>query len=146
MKSNSFIYSIKVWLTSVAIAPVIYLLIESCLKRDYYPSITDYMNEEISKYAMCVLFGGIFSLLTWVLFFLIIKGIILFYPSADQVKYVIIVLGVLLTTATFAVFLPPVFNVHNEFFYLMLANCICIAGGSWFYKLDIWQELDIDIN
>jgi hypothetical protein len=146
MRSNSLLYSIKVWLTSVIIAPVIYLLIESCLKRDYYSSITDYMNEEISKYAMCVLFGGIFSLLTWVIFLFIIKGLIASCPSSRQIKHLIAVAGVVLTAGTFALAMPEAFHVHNEFFYLMLANCICIAGGSWYYNLEIRSEPEVIID
>ncbi|MBD1385663.1 hypothetical protein IDJ75_10275 [Mucilaginibacter rigui] len=95
------------------------------------------MNEEISKYAMCVLFGGIFSLLTWVIFLFIIKGLIASCPSSRQIKHLIAVAGIVLTAGTFALVMPEAFNVHNEFFYLMLSNCVCIAGGSYLYKLEI---------
>jgi uncharacterized membrane protein YedE/YeeE len=136
MQPNSFSYTLKVWLTSVFLAPVIYLVIESGTKTNSYLTLGDYMNEQIASYTICVIFGGLFSSLTWVLFYLCTKVILLFYAS-DHIRYFFVVLGLVLTAGTFAVFLPSVFNVHDEFFYLMTANCICIASAAAFYKLDV---------
>ena len=95
MQSDSFFYSLKVWLTSVVLAPVFYLVIESCTKTSNYFTLGDYMNEQITSYTICVFFGGIFSALTWVLFYLSTKVILLFY-SSDHIRYLFVVLGLAL--------------------------------------------------
>jgi hypothetical protein len=79
-------------------------------------------------------------ILTWITFLFIIKGLIATFPSSQHIKHLIATAGVVLTAGTFAFFARSIFNVNNGFFYLMLANCICIAGGSYFYKLEITPE------
>jgi len=145
MQSNSFVYSLKVWLTSVALAPIIYLCIEACIKKNYYASFTAFLNEQIGIYVMCILFGGLFSLLTWLLFFVIIKFVIIYLNRAWGIKYLLSLIGALLTIGTFAIFFP-VLDVHTEFFYLMVANCICISGGSLYYHLEIQRPPEIILN
>jgi hypothetical protein len=146
MNTNSILYSLKVWLTSVGLAPVMYLIIDSWQRENYYSTFTGFINQQIGKYIVCLIFGGIFSFLTWLTFLFIIKGLIATFPSSQQLKHLIAVAGILLTAFTFALVLPETFNVHNEFFYLMLANCVCIAGGSYLYKLEIKDEANVIVN
>ncbi|MDB5125965.1 MAG: hypothetical protein JWQ85_197 [Mucilaginibacter sp.] len=145
MQSNSFVYSVKVWLTSVVLAPLMFLIIEICSNNRYHLNSTAFIDQQISTYAICVVFGGIFSLITWLLFFFIIKVITIYFPPVREVKYGIAVIGALLTFGTFSIFFP-VFDIQDEFFYLMISNCICIAGGSCFYKLEIILEQNVISN
>ncbi len=140
MRSNTVLYSLRVWLTSVFVAPVVLFLTDLCINK--HPlSLGRYMNDA-PYYLLYVIFGGIFSFLTWLTFLFIIKGLIASFSSSRQLKHLIAVAGALLTVGTFAFFGRRVFDVHNEFFYMMLSYAICIAGGSYFYKLEITQEHD----
>jgi hypothetical protein len=141
METSSILYSLKVWLTSVLLAPVIYLVIQACLSKVYQLDFITMLNDQIAQYAVLVMFGGLFSLCTWLAFFLSVIGLILCFPSYSHLKYVIAVLGVLFTAGTFRFFLPESYGMQSEFFPLMLANCICIAAGSFFYKLEVTKQL-----
>ncbi|MFA6247825.1 MAG: hypothetical protein WC615_12890 [Mucilaginibacter sp.] len=144
MQSNSFSYSLKVWLTSVFVAPVVFFLIDLCINK-HTLSLGMYMNDA-PYYLLYVIFGGILSFFTWLTFLFIIKGLIATFPSSGQIKHLIAVAGTLLTVGTFAFFGRRVFDVHNDFFYMMLSYAICIAGGSYFYNLESTQKPDIISN
>ena len=123
MLQNLIFYSFKVWVTSVLVAPILYLVLRFCQNANYQIS-TNVLNQELEIYIVYVVFGGIFSFCTWLLFTLVIKIIVTFCSSIAQINYMIVVAGVLLSAGTFAVFLPFSFNIHDEFFYLMLSNCV----------------------
>ncbi|SDE54855.1 hypothetical protein SAMN05216464_107119 [Mucilaginibacter pineti] len=135
MHSNSFIYSLKIWLTSVFLAPLIYIVVTSF--KENYQDLGTLISNQFSNYVMCVFFGSLFSFFTWVLFFLTVKITTLHASSIKQSKSIISLIGALLTVGTFALFLSPSISIHDDFFYLMVGNCICISGGSWFYKLKV---------
>jgi FtsH-binding integral membrane protein len=145
MNTNSILYSLKVWLTSVCLAPAMFIIIDSFTSENNYSSVTNFVSEKITIYAACVIFGGIISFFTWILFILIIKGIITCFSSFKLLKQVIAGVGVLLTLGTFAIFFR-VLDIFNEPFYLIISNCICIAGGSCFYKLEIITEPNVISN
>lgn len=146
MQSNSFVYSVKIWLTSVVLAPLFYLMIQVYLKGNQRSDFGDFISNQITTYIMFVIFSGFFSFFTWVLFFCIVKIITLYFSSVQLAKCIIVAIGLLLTAGTFAVILPESFNVGDYFFYIMLANCICIAGGSCFYKLEITRDANVIVN
>jgi hypothetical protein len=146
MQSNSFVYSMKIWLTSVVLSPLFYLIIEAYLKGNQRSGFDDFISNQITTYIMFVIFSGFFSFFTWVLFLCIVKVITLYFPSVQLAKCIIVAIGLLLTAGTFAVILPESFNIGDHFFYIMLANCICIASGSCFYKLEIAKEANVIVN
>ena len=143
MQSNSFLYSLRIWLTSVGLAPVIYLLIRWYTERNDHSSLNDYLSGQITIYAICLVFGGIFSVITWVIFIFVIEMLVRCFPLLPQLKLIIALAGMLLTIGTFSLFFSfPGFG--NELFYLMLSNCICIAAGSFFYKLSVTSGSNTD--
>jgi hypothetical protein len=146
MNTNSILYSLRVWLTSVFLAPLVFVMVETFKNQSYQPGFAGFISEKATEYLGCVIFGGIFSFFTWVIFILIIKGLITALSGYPQLKMIIVITGVLLSAGTFAVFLPESFRFYNEFFYLMSANCMCIGGGAWFYKLEIGNEADAYSN
>jgi len=144
MNTNSVLYSLKVWLTSVVLAPVIYLIISVCQSQNHYLSSFNFISEQVSTYVMFLLAGGLLSFITWILFIFIIKIITLYFQSVNIIKSIVAISGVLLTFGTFAVFMPMPINPYNDFFYLILAYGGCIAGGAYFYKLEI-SQLEPDV-
>ncbi|MFA6247824.1 MAG: hypothetical protein WC615_12885 [Mucilaginibacter sp.] len=134
MNTNSILYSLKVWITSVVLAPVLYLTVNVCLSKRNRTDFWDFILEQISIYGGCEIFGIIFSFFTWVLFILIIKGIITCFSVFSKLKFVIASVGLVLTIGTFWAFSSASRFVEG-YYYLMVANCICITGGSLFYNL-----------
>ena len=142
MQANSFSYSLKVWLTSVVVGPVMFFIIDLCINKQSL-SLGRYINDA-PYYFLYVIFGGVCSFPTWVTFLLIIKGLIASFPSSRQLKHPVAVAGALLTAGTFAFFGWRAFDVHNNFFCMMLAYASCIAGASYFYKLENVSETAIE--
>ncbi|TWR24029.1 hypothetical protein FPZ43_18650 [Mucilaginibacter pallidiroseus] len=142
MKTNALTYSLKVWLTSVAIAPIAYLVAEFGFKEHFYSGAAACLNQMLYTYPVLILVGGIFSLLTWLLFFLTVAVILTFYLPDKQIKYVIAIFGVIFTVATFWLLFSEGLQPNSEFFPYMIANCVCIAGGALFYDLkkDVVQD------
>lgn len=133
---TEFKYSLQVWLTSVVVAPVIFMICNYSAFNDVprwqYNTAPDLLN----GYLGIVVLGGIFSLLTYVLFYLFIKITVNCTNSMVRIKTIISVLGVGLTLGTFQLFFSSVSEgPKDEFFYLMIGNCLCIGWCSWFYKL-----------
>ena len=130
---NSIKYSLKVWLSSVAIAPLIFLSIETVISKT-----NNAFSNQFGMYPIIAFYQAIFSFITFMVFTLIVMLITNLYKGKVSVKWPVCIAGILLTIGTFAiVFFPDGVIGGYEFFYLMLCNCACIAGGVWFYKLQI---------
>jgi len=137
MKHNAFIYSLKVWLTSVLAAPALFVLISFLIDGTDKWGIFNENSNGPFFYFIFVIFGFIFSFITWITFLLTIV-LIKRYCTDDQLKkWLICFSGILLTIATFCLVMGPkdLFNDSDGFSNLMYANCACISWGVWFYKL-----------
>ena len=101
MRSNSFIYSFKIWLTALFIAPALNLVVDNVMRRQLENGIGQVVLDQFCLYLLFVLFGGITSFLTWLLLFLVIQIVVKGVPVIAYPKYIIMVAGVLLTIGTF---------------------------------------------
>jgi hypothetical protein len=137
MSAIKVIYSIKIWLSSVLISPILYITICFIKYLSHEPKLhNDYNNELLSTYFLIVICQFIFSLLIWILFLLFIITITTYCEDSRFQKPLISIIGILLTICAFKlVFFQNGFNIHEDFLYLMICNCVCIAGGSWYFKL-----------
>ncbi|ASU35808.1 hypothetical protein [Mucilaginibacter xinganensis] len=134
MKCNSLTYSLNIWLTSVVVAPVLFLIVTSTMKGSHLINAVD-VPESISICCLLMLVQLIFSLLTWLLFMLIIKAIVNLCDYERLWKPLIFITGILLTAGSFRAVFSDIFSNADELFYLMLCNCVCIGAGTLFYKL-----------
>jgi hypothetical protein len=52
-------------------------------------------------------------------------------------KWVIFIVGILLTVGTFLILAKPEnsFSFDDDLFTMMICNCICIGGGCWVFRL-----------
>jgi hypothetical protein len=147
MEYTEFKYSLKVWLTSVVVAPVIMLIcnyaVTSAQQAPRY-----YSDPDLSfGYSAFVIFGGIFSVPTYIFFYLFIKITVNYSLSIVRIKSIISVLGVALTVGTFELFFSSLSKgPKDEFFYLMVGNCLCIGWFSWFYKLIADEKIKLPDN
>ncbi|MDP9082011.1 MAG: hypothetical protein M3O71_31740 [Bacteroidota bacterium] len=138
MLFKSFIYSLKVWLTSVAITPLVFSILAYSGGNVLNDSVYEQINRAAYQYGMILVFELLFSFITWVIFLIIIQLTVTYFKQRITRLTIISISGVLLAMGTFMVILTPVdaFNVTRGFGGLTLCTCFCIAAGSWFYKLE----------
>jgi hypothetical protein len=139
MTNNIAQYTMKVWLTSVLVSPVLFVLV-LVIKQDF--NFADLISDvllTIGIYVALVIGQIIFSILTWFVFWLAVE-LICKIPLQSRVQTIVIFfVAILLTVGTF---LPIAlsFDVPNDgsgLINLMYANCAGIGWGVWHYKLDI---------
>jgi hypothetical protein len=134
MTSTTFLYSLKVWLSSVAAAPLMFAFVIVLEKSSGIASYRDNLASQLSLYPIMLFFELLFSFITWLLFMLITATIV-YFCSIKLQKLLIPIACILLTIGTFRIALfNGGFGGDSEFLWLMVCNCICIGAGSWFYK------------
>jgi len=137
MNSNIFQYSLRVWLTSVIGAALAYVLItvikEPNLSQSFWPATYSFFSD----WSFFAAFQLLFSLATWLIFYLFILLIVRRVQKHRSRLLVISTTGIVLTIVTFKLTLlqDGLFNDNSGFAYLMIANCFFIGSGSWFYEL-----------
>ncbi|HZX59153.1 MAG TPA: hypothetical protein VFE54_10515 [Mucilaginibacter sp.] len=135
-----FVYSVKVWMSSVLAAPFIFVVVVQFISRD--PE--DGLGNLISFYLLFAVFECIFSLLTWLMFWMLTMLIVININNWNIQRWLIVLLGIGLTMSTFAMFAPMLdnpFRLNSTMFPLMLINTICIACGTWLFYPDRQQPL-----
>ncbi|WP_428330492.1 hypothetical protein [Mucilaginibacter sp.] len=137
MNVNPFLYSLKVWLSSVVVAPFFYLIIQYYVRPIHTQDIADSTLSPLSNYFFFTFLELILSFLTWVAFTIlvyIIVGLCLKHPLRI---WLLFAAGIILTFATFLLIGFPIeFKYDDPFFYLPFCNSFCIGWGIWFYRLD----------
>jgi hypothetical protein len=132
MKFYSLFYSLKVWLSSVLLAPLIYIFIQSWVD---FNSVT---ADTFSAFYPIVVFAElIFSLFTWLIFWGVIEVSGIFLMNRLTRKWVIFISSVILSASTFLLLCWPVtrHSFNDIFFDVGLCNCVCIGAGCWFFRL-----------
>lgn len=129
---TAFTYSLKIWLCSVFISPLIYIAII------YITNSPPNINPSPESYFYIVLVELVLSFLTWLIFFLIIWLIGMFHTDLKLKKSLTAIIGVLLTIGTFFVLsaIPDSFSYDNILFNLLICNCLFIGAGSLLFRLD----------
>lgn len=139
-------YTTKIWLTAVMVSPVLMLISFFALSSFLLTHNCD--NASLLKtlrpipgiYFMLVCIELISSLITWLVFTLAVIQITLREWSLSEKKWCIFGVGILLVFATFAGFfallgiLPLMIDSMGVI--AVGCNCICIAAGVSFYKLE----------
>jgi hypothetical protein len=132
-------YSLKVWLTSVLLSPVLYLLIQSFVRGGDYLGGLYRENELFELYVALIMFGAIFSILTLLFFWLLILLIVRNTRPGNLRKWTIFLSGLFLTGGNFWVMNGTQYLFHDPdgLVYLMLANFAVIGCCVFlFYRLE----------
>jgi hypothetical protein len=139
MTFNTIKYTLKVWITSVLFAPVLFILLSAIINQLGFKSVLKSIPAEVMVYIAYVAFELVLSSVTWILFWLItvLWALIPFEPVVR--KWFIFLTGLILTIGTFMATLlhSNFFDIHNNDVILMLANCFCIGFGVWYFKLKL---------
>jgi hypothetical protein len=129
----SLSYSLKVWLSSVFLAPLIFIATDYCL----HPKSTD-LDSMIQIYFIITVLTGVFSIVTWLIFWGIAVLACNYIPDRVKRKLTMCFSGILLTVITFLIlFLQDGMraSLNNPITHMILFNCLCIGAGSLFYNL-----------
>src|ERR1700748_2569558 len=124
MNSNIFQYSLRVWLTSVAGAALVYVLIsmfkEPNLSQSFWPAVGSFLSDWLFFAGLQLLF----SIATWLVFYLIILLIVKRIRNHRTRLWTILITGIVLAIITFKLTLlqDGLFNNNSGFAYLMFAD------------------------
>jgi hypothetical protein len=137
MKYRSFRYTLKVWLTSVAIAPIMYLFITFYLVKNQGSISQGSFVENVSQWPFFSIMEMIFSIPTWLVFFFIILMTTRSGVELVTMRLISCLSGISLTVISFwLVFFRGLFDPSDVLFCLMLCNCFCIGWGALYYNLE----------
>jgi hypothetical protein len=137
MNSNAFQYSVKVWLTSVAVAPLLFLM------STYYPeavssrSLQQAISDGFFFYIFFAFTELVSSFFTWLLFLICIQITVHYITKPAQQLVMIFFEGIFLTIGSFlTVFSSHIIgNINSELTKIMFCNCLSIGAGVWLYQL-----------
>jgi hypothetical protein len=136
MIQNSFKYSLKLWLTSVFVAPVLFLVLVLFQKGVHDSEFLKSIPESIFMYVMLLGFEVKSSVTVWIIFTAITAFNLLFSFKTRLREWLIVLAGILLCIGASMVKVSPIgFFGKTDDFSLMLCNCACIVWGVWLYKL-----------
>jgi uncharacterized membrane protein HdeD (DUF308 family) len=129
----SLSYSSKVWLSSVFLAPLIFMAIDYC----FHPKPTD-SDSIIQIYFIITVLTMVFSIVTWLIFWGAATLACYYIPGRIKRKLITCFSGIILTIITFILlFLQDDvrISVNDPIIHMTLSNCLCIGAGSLFYNL-----------
>ena len=135
MKSVAFSYSVKIWISSVLIAPITFFI--SSLIQE--PLKINQLTGLVPLYGALVALQFVFSLLTWITFWAIIELIVQNIANKIFRNCSIGFIGAGLTVTTFYLFSEAIYGSPPQvggFGLLMISNCACIVIGTWYFKED----------
>jgi len=132
--NSPFLYSLKVWLSSVLIAPIIY--------ESYYswqdwgrPNVPlSDVNSLIQTYFGALIVGAFLSFITWLMF---LSATIITYREVKivmQRKLILLCVGGSLTIITFILFSSLFGSISDVPLIIMFGYGICIIGGFIIYR------------
>ena len=128
---QALIYSLKVWLTSVVLSPIIDVLVEFIAHPRYF----DGFKAELGFIGYSIPYGLILSIPSW--FFLLTTLVIFEYTNA-AVRTKRIVLTVVAAILTYAPFYLLFYSADDirwfDTFLWGFSYCLIIVSGIWFYK------------
>ncbi|MBS1530899.1 MAG: hypothetical protein JSU01_11360 [Bacteroidetes bacterium] len=130
MNYNSLKYSARVWLSTIAFAPAIF-----CAGVFFDKSAGgNQASTFVTFYLLFAFYEFVFSLITWLVFWIIVELITWLIGSNIIRKTLLTFVSVALTVATFRIFpLFESFSLSDSFCDLMLINCACIGLGCWLF-------------
>lgn len=133
MKYYSFNYSLKVWLTSVLAAPVLY-----SIAQHYLQLHQDDDGSILQVYPIIIMIEAGLSFAGWLVFWGITALSQRFLAGSTRKKNLLFAVGMLLTINVFV--LSPLRNGDFAFndiaFDLMLCNCLCVGAGCFIFRLE----------
>jgi len=139
-------YSLKVWLTSVLVSPIIYFIIDFYQQTGRHYAMVDSIEWALPFYLLFVIIEAILSAVIWVVFAAMI-GITLELVRVEQwLKPIMCLWGVSLNIGTFLLFARPRLNDPSDMgFILMVSNTAIVGWSCWFYNLKAKKTIEHEL-
>src|ERR1700722_8047541 len=118
-------YSLKVWLTSVLFAPVIFFIVQIYLASFKSENQFCDINSYLETYVLSVFVEIVFSFFTMLIFWTFVEIFIALYIKPLLRQWLIFFVGISLTVGTSAILQSP-FIIDDFFFVAMICNTTCI--------------------
>jgi hypothetical protein len=139
MKYYLLSYSIKVWLTTVFVAPFILGIIDYLYAPRYLNIFHEGIDSLIQSYLFVLLTSGILSIFLLLIFWGIAALTCLHTTNMIHRKLIVSFMGIILTALTFLFLFSCLFSYNDAVtdipLTMMFSYAFCIAGGCWFYNL-----------
>jgi hypothetical protein len=126
MKTNIRYYVLRVWLTSVIIAPVLVWLYYIC---------TDGSAPDAELIPLMLVWGGGLSLPSLLFLGMFCHYLVFQKNNVQEVKIWLTLIGIILTYAPFFILNGVSFTDHSGFSALFWPYGVSIVAGVWFYRL-----------
>lgn len=136
MKYHLFKYTLKVWVSSICLAALLFMIVWSVMQ---YRNQGITLSHVIGHYIMLLLFGVITALVSapalGIFYLLILLGVKLL-NSYRALKIWCNAAGLLVTLATFGLIFSFYPDYDKAFYLPLIATyCVIISVCVWFYKL-----------
>lgn len=129
---HTITYSLKVWLISVVVSPVLYVIIEAIQKPRIYQNI----EGSLGFILYSIPYGLVLSLVSWLLLWLSLCSLLMLKMSIKVTKLWLSLICTVLTLFPFwLIFGHDDANSLNGIGALAASYYLVILGGVWFYKL-----------
>lgn len=130
--TESFIYTIKVWLTTAITPPLMFLFLCCCINPKDAAS-------NIPLYCWILFVGLVVSFLTWVLLLIAVYNVLKLQVPVSRHKLLIQIFGLALTLSTFVLFaicFGSIYILGDVFFWIIVAPYMaCFSVSIHFYQL-----------
>lgn len=131
---RSFVYPLKVWMTSVLVSPLLYLLI---IKMGGYRDQYAALFSGWGYYAVAVMVGALFSIPNWLLLW-----VCYYFISRTKLTYLtkkaaLLTIGLLLTALLFVLFNGGKEIIHSADYITAVSYMLTVTIGSLVYKVNL---------
>lgn len=124
---QAVIYGLKVWATTVALAPFLEITLRGLVIHD------DVLLSFLFWYPRIMLRGVIVSLLSVSILMLPVSGFMRVYTPANRVKLYLTIVSLFTTFLSF--YMMTGFNLNLNVRYIMLSYGLITMVSIWFYRL-----------
>ena len=128
---QAFIYSLKIWLTSVLLSPVLNIIVDKL----FYPNQDMQLTGALGFIGLAIGYGLVLSIPCWIMLYLVSALMINGRLQLTHKKMLITGVGIVLCFSLFyLVFLGDDFDM--ETWVWALCYCGIIVAGIWYYRFD----------
>ncbi|MGF7039102.1 hypothetical protein M2273_002354 [Mucilaginibacter lappiensis] len=137
MNYHVFNYCLKVWLTSVVVSPILYILIEVIINSGYFESIPS----EIAFILFSILYGLILSIPSCLLLLGSLYVLNRMNLSISTSKIWLSITGIILTLIPFVIMYHS-YDIERRPAIIpwAISYCLVIVAEIWFYKLKLVKQ------
>ncbi len=137
LKYNTIKYSLKIWLTSVLVSPLLFFVIILCKEGIYNSDLLHSISSDLLVYMLFVTAEILLSYGSWLTFLAAVSVLIVLPVKQALRKRLTHLTALLLTIVPFWAILYPggSFLEIDYYIYFMLCSCVCTCDAVRYYKL-----------